>query len=97
MKRGTGASVVRTSRIPIAGGELEYSVTGRADAPVLLLLADETKLPDEAQRTFCREAAVRYQHAVPQAKVRMIPDSLHLLMVTHPQETVKAIDEFLHS
>ena len=42
-------------------------------------------------------ASVRYQHAVPQAKVRMIPDSLHLLMVTHPQETVKAIDEFLHS
>ncbi|KZE49392.1 alpha/beta hydrolase [Brevibacillus parabrevis] len=63
---------------------------------VLLLLADENHLPDEAQRSFFREAVAKYESAVPQAQVRTIANSMHLLMVTHPDETVNEIKLFLH-
>ncbi|MFD2368516.1 alpha/beta fold hydrolase [Brevibacillus sp. GCM10020057] len=62
--------------------------------PVLLLLADERLLPDDEQRAFIRDAAAFYRHSVARADVRTIPGSLHLLMVTHPEETVKAIRTF---
>lgn len=64
--------------------------------PVLLLLADERLLPDEEQRRFYQEAAARYRAAVPQAKVKTIPDSQHLLMVTNPQEALEEIIRFLN-
>lgn len=59
--------------------------------PVLVLLADERFLPDDEQRAFHRAAVVFYQQAVRQAKIHSIPGALHLLMVSHPEETVKEI------
>ncbi|MGG1658918.1 alpha/beta fold hydrolase [Brevibacillus sp. NRS-1366] len=67
----------------------------RLECPVLLLLADERLLPDDEQRLFYREAACNYQKAVRNVQVKTIPDSLHLLMVTHPRETVNEIKRFL--
>jgi pimeloyl-ACP methyl ester carboxylesterase len=63
--------------------------------PVLLLLADEARLPDDAQRAFIRAAAKSYQQLAEQATIRSIPGSLHLMMVTSPEETVKEILAFL--
>lgn len=62
--------------------------------PVLLLLADESLLPDDEQRRFYRDAAHSYERLVTQAKIHVIPNSLHLLMVTHPDETVREILAF---
>lgn len=67
----------------------------RLECPVLLLLADTRLQPDEEYRIFYREAARSYQEAVRDVQVKTIPDSLHLLMVTHPQETVNEIMRFL--
>lgn len=63
--------------------------------PVLLLLADEKLLPDDGQRSFYREAVAEYERAVRHAQVKMIPESLHLLMVTNPRETVEEILAFM--
>lgn len=62
--------------------------------PVLLLLADESLLPDDEQRRFYREAVHSYKGLVTQARIHTIPKSLHLLMVTHPEETVREIIAF---
>ncbi|MDF2679798.1 MAG: hypothetical protein K0R47_988 [Brevibacillus sp.] len=62
--------------------------------PVLLLLADWRLLPDDEQREFSRAAAAFYQQSVRQARIHSIPGSLHLLMVSHPEETVKEIMAF---
>lgn len=64
--------------------------------PLLLLLADEQHIPDEEQRAFYRKAARSFQETVKQSKVSMIPGSQHLLMVTHPRETIDAILHFFH-
>jgi pimeloyl-ACP methyl ester carboxylesterase len=63
--------------------------------PVLLLLADEAMLPDEEQRAFFRRAAEEYVAAVKDARMFKIPQSLHLLVLTHPQETVEQIVTFI--
>jgi pimeloyl-ACP methyl ester carboxylesterase len=68
---------------------------GALACPVLLLLADEEMLPDEAQRRFFREAAAEYARMVPQARCEKIDGSLHLLMVTHPRETAERMVQFL--
>ncbi|QRG67468.1 alpha/beta fold hydrolase [Brevibacillus choshinensis] len=62
--------------------------------PVLLVLADESLLPDDEQRRFYRDAVDSYKKLVTQARIRSIPKSLHLLMVTHPEETVREIMAF---
>lgn len=62
--------------------------------PVLLLLADDSLLSKEEQQ-FHRQAVATYQRIVKQAKVKMIPEAQHLLMVTHPKETVNEIHDFL--
>ncbi|MFS0557578.1 alpha/beta fold hydrolase [Brevibacillus sp. 179-C9.3 HS] len=62
--------------------------------PVLLLLADDRSMSKEEQQ-FHREAVTKYQEIVQQAKVKMIPEAQHLLMVTHPDETVNEIHDFL--
>ncbi|TKI58440.1 alpha/beta hydrolase [Brevibacillus antibioticus] len=78
----------------------EYSVHSQPElfrqltCPVLLLLADDSLLSKEEQQ-FHRQAVAAYQGMVKQAKVKMIPEAQHLLMVTHPQETVKEIRDFL--
>lgn len=59
--------------------------------PVRLLLADEKELPDDVQRGFFRQAAADYARLVPHAVIRTIPDSLHLLMVTNPDDIVEEI------
>ncbi|KQL46680.1 alpha/beta hydrolase [Brevibacillus choshinensis] len=62
--------------------------------PVLLLLADPSHLPDDEQRAFYREAVDSYKRIVTQAEIHSIPGALHLLMVTHPKETVRKIMAF---
>lgn len=62
--------------------------------PVLLLLADEGLLPDDEQRRFYHDAVRSYERLVTQAKIHAIPNSLHLLMVSHPDETVGEILAF---
>lgn len=62
--------------------------------PVLLLLADESLLPDDEHRAFYRDAVASYRQMVTQAQVHSIRGSLHLLMVTHPEETVREIIAF---
>lgn len=64
--------------------------------PILLLLADEQHISDEEQRAFYRRAAQSFQETVKQSKVSMIPGSQHLLMVTHPRETIEEIKQFFH-
>lgn len=64
--------------------------------PVLLLLADDSLLSEEEQH-FHREAVAEYQSVVKQVKVIRIPNALHLLMVTHPQETVNEIHPFIQN
>ncbi|MED1800360.1 alpha/beta fold hydrolase [Brevibacillus porteri] len=78
----------------------EYSVHSQPEmfqqltCPVLLLLADDSLLSKEEQQ-FHHQAVANYQGIVKQAKVKMIQEAQHLLMVTHPQETVNEIQDFL--
>ncbi|GEC91454.1 alpha/beta fold hydrolase [Brevibacillus brevis] len=78
----------------------EYSVHSQSElfqqltCPVLLLLADDSLLSKDEQQ-FHRQAVANYQRIVKQAKVKVIPEAQHLLMVTHPQETVNEIHDFL--
>jgi|GEM_PF-2182437 len=63
--------------------------------PRLLLLADEQHLP-EGERSFFREAIEAYRKGSLQGEldVQMIDGAQHLLMVTHPRETVEKIVTF---
>lgn len=78
----------------------EYSIHSQPElyqqltCPVLLLLADDSLLSKEEQQ-FHRQAVANYLWIVKQAKVKMILEAQHLLMVTHPQETVNEIHDFL--
>lgn len=67
----------------------------RVQCQVLLLLADEGTLPDPRQQEFFVTAANKYLQMVPTARLVKIPYSLHLLVVTHPKETVQQIKNFL--
>lgn len=71
------------------------SLFPRLQAPILLLLADETVLPDEHQQAFLRAAAGRYQEMVPHARLKKIPRSLHMLGLTNPQEVAEHAISFL--
>lgn len=68
---------------------------GQLSCPVLLLVADENRLPDDEQRTFYHDALASYREAVKWARIKSIPDSLHLLMVTNPRDTVEEIKDFI--
>ncbi|CAI9007195.1 putative hydrolase or acyltransferase of alpha/beta superfamily [Brevibacillus sp. IT-7CA2] len=90
----------RLSREAFSAYFQEYSVHSQPDlfqqltCPLLLLLADDSLLSKEEEQ-FHRQAVANYQRIVKQAKVKMIPEAQHLLMVTHPQETVNEIHDFL--
>ena len=64
--------------------------------PRLLLLADERLLPAE-ERSFYRVAVEDYQEGSRQRDlhIHMIDGAQHLLMVTHPRETVEQIVTFM--
>ncbi|CAM5797535.1 MULTISPECIES: alpha/beta fold hydrolase [Brevibacillus] len=64
--------------------------------PVLLLLADEMTLSDGEQQRFFQRAAAEYRQKVPRAVCEKIPHAQHLLMLTHPRETVERIISFVH-
>ncbi|WP_400162186.1 alpha/beta fold hydrolase [Brevibacillus sp. TJ4] len=61
--------------------------------PVLLLLADE-QYTSPQQRPFLRQAAAAYPEMVKDACVKGIAGAQHLLMVTHPRETIREIHAF---
>ncbi|MEJ8544259.1 alpha/beta fold hydrolase [Brevibacillus borstelensis] len=63
--------------------------------PVLLLLADEMTLSGETQQRFFQTAAAEYRQKVPHAICQKIPHAQHLLMLTHPRETVEGIISFV--
>jgi hypothetical protein len=62
----------------------------------LLLLADEMTLSDGEQQRFFQRAAAEYRQKVPRAVCEKIPHAQHLLMLTHPRETVERIISFVH-
>lgn len=64
--------------------------------PRLLLLADEQLLPAE-ERSFYLAAVEAYQEGSRQGDlhIHMIDGAQHLLMVTHPRETVEQIVTFI--
>ncbi|MCM3143562.1 alpha/beta hydrolase [Brevibacillus sp. MER 51] len=100
LKREDGSYGYRLPREAFSAYFQEYSVHSQPElfqlltCPVLLLLADDSLMSKEEQQ-FHRQAVVHYQRIVKQAKVKMIPKAQHLLMVTHPQETVNEIHDFL--
>ncbi|NGQ93786.1 alpha/beta hydrolase [Brevibacillus sp. SYP-B805] len=67
----------------------------RLACPVLLLLSDEENMPLEEGKTFLRHAAADYLSRTRQARAVKIPGSQHLLMLSHPQETVSHTLRFL--
>jgi pimeloyl-ACP methyl ester carboxylesterase len=67
----------------------------RIPCPVLLLLADESKLLDPKQREFLVAQANSYLQAVRNARSVKIPNSTHLLALTNPQETAELALAFL--
>ncbi|WP_429841782.1 alpha/beta fold hydrolase [Brevibacillus sp. FIR094] len=100
LKREEGSYGYRLPKEAFSAYFQEYTVHSQPElfrqltCPVLLLLADDSLLSKEEQQ-FHRQAAANYQRIVKQAKVKMIPEAQHLLMVTHPQETVNEIRDFL--
>ncbi|MGF9906515.1 alpha/beta fold hydrolase [Brevibacillus porteri] len=100
LKREEGSYGYRLPREAFSAYFQEYSVHSQPElfrqltCPVLLLLADDSLLSKDEQQ-FHRQAVANYQRIVKQAKVKMIPDAQHLLMVTHPQETVDEIHDYL--
>ncbi|WP_139488576.1 alpha/beta fold hydrolase [Brevibacillus dissolubilis] len=67
----------------------------KLEVPVLLMLADETKIPGDEEREFFLEARQAYLKTVETAEAVRLEDSLHLLMLTHPKETAERISEFV--
>lgn len=100
VKKEDGSYGYRLPREAFSAYFQEYSVHCQPElfqqltCPVLLLLADDSLLSKEEQQ-FHRQAVATYQEMVKQAKVKMISKAQHLLMVTHPQETVNEIHVFL--
>ncbi|MFG0216496.1 alpha/beta fold hydrolase [Brevibacillus porteri] len=100
LKREEGSYGYRLPREAFSAYFQEYSVHSQPElfqqltCPVLLLLADDSLLSKEEQH-FHRQAVSHYQRIVKQAKVKMIPEAQHLLMVTHPQETVNEVHDFV--
>ncbi|MED1944855.1 MULTISPECIES: alpha/beta fold hydrolase [Brevibacillus] len=100
VKKEDGSYGYRLPREAFSAYFQEYSVHCQPElfqqltCPVLLLLADDGLLSKEEQQ-FHRQAVATYQGMVKQAKVKMIPKAQHLLMVTHPQEIVNEIHDFL--
>ncbi|NQF13439.1 alpha/beta hydrolase [Brevibacillus sp. HB1.3] len=100
VKNEDGSYGYRLPREAFSAYFQEYSVHSQPElfqqltCPVLLLLADDSLLSKEEQQ-FHRQAVATYQGIVKQAEVKMILEAQHLLMVTHPQETVNEIHDFL--
>lgn len=100
LKKEDGSYGYRLPREAFSAYFQEYSIHSQPElfqqltCPVLLLLADDNLFSKEEQQ-FHRQAVATYQGIVKQAKVKMISKAQHLLMVTHPQETVNEIQDFL--